>query len=166
VRAVVVRHWLATACCAVLTACAAAPYQAPCRAHSSLAARQMAAEALSRYARLLRAQDSSAIAQMFVPDGRLEHVGQNPIVGRENIQAFLDSFAGYQVLSHDMNLASSSFTACRVSQSGSYVQHVRGPDGREITARGWFAFQWVEQADGRWLLESAQTSSSPIPGGT
>ncbi len=126
----------------------------------------MAAEALSRYEGLLRAQDASGIAQMFVPGGRLEHVGQDPIVGRENIQAFLNSFARYKVLSHDMQLDSSAFTPCHASQSGTYVQHVRVPDGQEITAQGWFLFKWIEQTDGRWLLESAQTSSSPLPGGS
>ncbi len=165
-RPVVVLYLIAAACVAVLTACGATPLAGACRAHSGQVARHMVAEALSRYERLLRAQDSSGLAQMFVPGGRLEHVGQDPIVGRKNIQAFLDSFAQYRVMSHDMNLAASTYTPCHANQSGTYVQHVRTADGQEIVAHGWFLFQWAEQPDGRWLLEFALTSSSPIPGGS
>lgn len=165
-RLVVVRYLVATACVAALTACAPTPLHGDCRAHSTQAAPQGVAEALSRYERLLRAQDSSGLAQMFMPGGRVEHVGQDPIVGRDHIQAFLNSFAQYRVLSHDMQVTSSTYAPCHANQSGTYVQHVLAPDGQEITARGWFLFQWMEQADGRWLLESAKTSSSPIPTGS
>ncbi len=157
---------VATTCAAALTACAPTVPVRACRESPPQAAQLAVGDAFLRYQRLLRAQDSSGIAQMFVPGGRIEHVGQEPIVGRETIQAFLSSFAQYRVLSHDMNLASSAYTPCHAKQAGTYVQHVRAPDGQESTARGWFLFQWEEQADGLWLLESAQTSSSPIPVGS
>lgn len=162
----VARHLIVSAGIAVLAACAAKPVSVECRAQSDQVVHREVAEALSRYELLLRAQDSSAIAQMFVPNGRLEHVGQDPIVGREKIQSFLASFARYKILSHEMNLSSSTYTPCRANQSGTYVQHVLAPDGQEITARGWFLFQWEKQPDGRWLLESGRTSSSPILDGT
>jgi len=165
-RTAVMQFLLATACATALAACAPTVPVRACREAPTQAAQRAVGEALVRYQSLMRAQDSAGIAQMFVLGGRIEHVGQEPIVGREKIQAFLNSFAQYKVLSHEMNLASTAYTPCHAKQAGTYVQHVRAPDGQEITASGWFLFQWEEQADGLWLLESAQTSSSPIPGGS
>jgi hypothetical protein len=92
----------------------------------------------------------------------LEHVGQAPITGRQEIQQFLASYSGYKVLAHDMTLMSSSPAAAHVSQSGTYVQRVRTPQGQEVTVRGWFLFQWQRQAAGGWLLEYAKTSATPL----
>lgn len=163
---VVLLYLIAAASAAMVTACATAPPHRACEAQSGQAAQREVAAALSRYERLLRAQDSSGIAHLFIRGGRLEHAGQDPIIGRENIRAFLNSFARYKVLSHDMNVDSSTFTPCHASQSGTYWQHVRAPDGQEITAHGWFLLQWAEQADGRWLIESALTSSAPLTSGS
>lgn len=120
------------------------------------------ASALLRYEDLVRAQNSKGIAQLFTPTGKLEHVGQVPISGRENIEAFLNSFANYKVLSHEMQLSSSTASSSRVSQSGTYIQHVRTPEGKEITAKGWFLLDWHRQPDGIWLMDSARTSSSAL----
>lgn len=123
-----------------------------------------ASEALSRYRSLLLAHDSDGIARLFVPDGSLEHVGQPPIVGRERIRAFLASFSKYRVLSHEMEVQSTSTSPARVVQVGTYDQHVLTPAGQEVTAKGWFRFQWQRQHDGVWLIERGQTSSAPIVG--
>ena len=149
----------------LLTACA--PLRAPFdyEAQPDQMAKHTAAEALDQYVASLRAQDSRAIALMFVPEGRLQHVGQEPVIGRERIEKFIASFENYKVLSHDMIVMSSSAATSHVSQSGTYIQKVRAPDGKEVTMRGWFLFQWQRQEDGKWLLESARTSSSPPASG-
>ncbi len=154
---IVLVSWVALATCTTTSV------SAGCHVSPPRVMQREAAAALDRYQRLLRAQDSAALAAMFVPGGRLEHVGQDPIVGRERIRAFLASFADYRVLSHDMTVTASTYGPCHANQSGTYVQHVRAPDGQQITARGWFLFQWQKQAGGQWLLESARTSSTPLP---
>jgi uncharacterized protein (TIGR02246 family) len=124
-----------------------------------------AASELLRYEDLVRSQNSKAIAKLFTPTGTLEHVGQAPIIGREKIEAFLNSFASYKVLSHEMKLVSAKSTSSDVRQSGTFIQHVLTPDGKEITANGWFLLDWQRQPDGKWLINSARTSTSPLAGG-
>lgn len=113
----------------------------------------------------MRKQDAVEIAGLFVPNGTMQHTGQAPTAGRAQIQAFLETFANYKVLSQDMTVLAASPAAGHVSQSGSYVQRVRTPGGDEITARGWFIIQWQKQADGGWLIERVNTSSGPPPEG-
>ncbi|RTL33859.1 MAG: DUF4440 domain-containing protein [Burkholderiales bacterium] len=122
-----------------------------------------AAEALARYDRLLQLQDAAGLAGMFMPQGRLGHVGEAPVVGRDRIEAFLVSLADYKVLSNEMTLLSSSSAGSQVSQAGTYVQEVRPPNSQALTVRGWFRFTWQRQPDGRWLIQDAKTSSTPFP---
>jgi uncharacterized protein (TIGR02246 family) len=116
-------------------------------------------DALAKYESALASQNSQETASMFLIDGKLEHVGQQPIVGRERIQSFLMSFSDYKLLSHKMILSASSATGSRVRQLGTYKQRVRSPEGHEIDASGWFMFDWQRQAEGKWLIEHARTSS-------
>ena len=117
-----------------------------------------AAQRLERYAELLQRQDSSAIAAMFEPDGSLGHQGQAPITGRVSIQAFLESFAGYKVLSHRMQLTSAVVQAHAVQQAGTYAQSVLTPDGRTLRVSGTFTATWVEEGSGEWLIRSMRTA--------
>jgi hypothetical protein len=123
---------------------------------------QETAAELRRYEGLVRTQNAKAIAQLFTPAGNLQHVGQTPITGREKIEAFLDAFASYKVLVHEMRLTSAASAPFQVVQSGTYVQNVLGPEGQLISAKGWFLFEWQRQPDGRWLINSARTSSAPF----
>jgi len=148
------------ACC--LAACAAKPIPSGYELLPEQVSQRDAASALNVYVSALRAQDSHAIAAMFVSNGKLEHVGQGPISGRENIESFLASFVDYKILAHDMTLMASSPATTHVSQSGTYVQRVRTPQGQEVTVRGWFLFQWQRQQLGNWLIEYAKTSASPL----
>jgi ketosteroid isomerase-like protein len=148
-----------------LVACGGTRISVTSESQTEQVAQREAASALLQYEDLVRTQNSKAISQLFTPNGKLEHVGQVPIVGRESIELFLDSFASYKVLSHEMKLTSVSSSSTQVSQSGTYVQHVRTPEGKEITASGWFLLQWQRQPDGKWLIFSARTSSSPLAGG-
>ena len=144
--------------------CAADPRVASAPDSPEQVAQRECEAALQHYVSLLRSQDTSALALLFVPTGKVEHVGQAPVVGRERIEQFQKSFSEYKVLSHDMRVLRATGAQSHVSQSGTFVQVVRTPDGREVVARGWFLFQWERQAGGAWLLEYAKTSSSPFGG--
>lgn len=148
---------------AALFGCAAYPTPAGFELQPEQVAKREANAALQNYVQVIRMQNAAETATLFVSNGTLEHTGQTPITGRAQIQAFMESFSNYKVLSHDMTVLAVSPATTHVSQSGRYVQRVRTPAGDEVTARGWFIIQWQRQADGRWLIERAQTSSGPPP---
>ena len=114
--------------------------------------------ALENYVQLLRRQDAAGLSEMFVPDGSSSHADQKPIVGRPAIRAFLESFAGYKVVAHEMPVTSVSVHGNRISQSGTYHQTVRTPDGQTIQVRGVFVAEWERQGDGRWLIRRMHTA--------
>ena len=146
-----------------LVGCAADPLATSAPGSPEQVAQRECEAALQTYISLLRAQDTSALARLFVPNAKVEHVGQAPVVGRERIEQFLRSVAD-TVISQDMRVLRATGARSHVSQSGTFVQVVRTPEGREVVARGWFLFQWERQAGGAWLLEYAKTSSSPLGG--
>lgn len=116
------------------------------------------AAALENYVQLLRRQDAVGLSEMFVPDGSSSHADQKPIVGRPAIRAFLESFAGYKVVAHEMPVTSVSVHGNRVTQSGTYHQTVRTPDGQTIQVRGVFVAEWERQGDDRWLIRRMHTA--------
>ena len=152
---------LATIALATL-GCASLPTPPGFETRPDQVAKRETAEALSRYAVLVRRQDSDAVAELFTPDGRIQHADERPVQGKAAIKRFLDQFSGYKVLSHDMTILSVSPTTTHVSQSGIYVQSVKTPDGTSVTVRGWFIMQWVSTTPGVWLIELAKTSSNPM----
>lgn len=125
-----------------------------------------AAVALERYADLLQRQDAPGVALSFEPDGSMAHEGGAPIVGRAAIRALLDSFASYKILAHVMVVSSVFVTPEQLTQSGTYAQTVRTPEGQTLRVSGTFVAAWRRQADGQWLLRSLRTASpGPRDGG-
>ena len=116
------------------------------------------AAALENYVQLLRRQDAAGLAELFVPEGSSSHADQKPIVGRSAIRAFLESFASYKVLAHEMPVTSVSVQGNRVTQTGTYRQTVRTPAGETIQVRGVFVAEWERQPDGRWLIRRMHTA--------
>ena len=95
---------------------------------------------------------------MFEPSGSMVHQGQPPVVGRAAIQAFLESFAGYKVLSHQMQVDSFVARGNAVEQTGTYAQAVLTPEGRTLGVAGKFAAVWRQEQDGTWLIQSMRTA--------
>ena len=126
-------------------------------------AEQEADLALQKYVQALRRQDSVALAALFSDGATMGHEGQTPVVGRDAIKRFLDSFSGYQIISHDMKVMTVSSTAATVVQAGNYQQTVRTPEGTVVTVQGTFTFEWRHQSDGQWLLYKARTAASHAP---
>ena len=135
---------------------------APATADDASSEREAGA-ALQHYVDVLRRQDAAAVALSFEPDGSMAHEGGSPIAGRAAIRAFLDSFANYKIVSHEMTVSSVAVAGDRLTQSGTYAQTVRTPDGQTLRVSGSFVAAWRHQADGQWLLWSLRTAS-PGPG--
>ena len=123
-----------------------------------------AGAALQHYVDVLRRQDAPGVALSFEPDGSMAHEGGTPIAGRAAIRAFLDSFASYKIMSHDMTVTSVAVAGDQLTQSGTYAQTVRTPDGQTLRVSGTFVAAWRHQADGQWLLWNLRTAS-PGTGG-
>jgi uncharacterized protein (TIGR02246 family) len=117
-----------------------------------------AAAALENYIQLLRGQDAVGLAELFAPDGATSHGDQKPIIGRPAIRAMLESFASYKVVEHDMWVTAVSVDGKRVTQSGTYHQTVRTPDGQTIQVQGIFTAEWERQGDGHWLIRHMHTA--------
>ena len=142
---------LAVSSVLILFACASSP-------PALLPPEAVASQRLAQYAELLQRQDSSAIAGMFEPAGSMAHQGQSPILGRAAIQAFLESFASYKVLSHKMQVTSAVAQGHTVQQTGTYAQSVLAPDGRTLQVGGTFTVIWQQEQDGQWLIQSLRTA--------
>ena len=136
---------------------------AACVSPSPPSSEVLASQRLNQYAELLRQQDAAALSAMFEPSGSMAHQGQPPIVGRAAIQAFLESFASYKVLSHHMKVVSAVARSGTVEQTGTYEQAVRTPEGRTLQVAGTFTATWHEEQGGAWLIQSMRTA--PAGGG-
>jgi uncharacterized protein (TIGR02246 family) len=137
---------------------------APATADDGSAEREAGA-ALQHYVDVLRRQDASGVALSFEPDGSMAHEGGTPIAGRAAIRAFLDSFANYKIVSHEMTVTSVAVAGDQLTQSGTYAQTVRTPEGRTLSVSGTFVAAWRHQADGQWLLWNLRTASPGSSGG-
>jgi uncharacterized protein (TIGR02246 family) len=114
--------------------------------------------ALSQYREAVLKQDSGAITALFEERAAISHGGQRPIVGREKIRKFLQSFAAYRVLSYDIEARSTDVEGDVATQDGNYRQTVVVPDGKTITVRGSIHARWKRHG-GKWLIESMHTAS-------
>jgi uncharacterized protein (TIGR02246 family) len=114
--------------------------------------------ALQRYVHLVQAMDHAGIAAMFAPDGEVVNPGREPIKGRAAIQAFLEQFAGYQVINEMMVPRATSVDGNHATQTGTYRQRVRGPDGNVLDVSGNFVLDWIRDGSGVWLIQRAATT--------
>ena len=144
----------------ILAACTSPASLSPAQASS---AENEVALRLAQYTELLRRQDAQALSAMFEPAGSMGHQGQPPITGRSAIQYFLESFANFKVVAHEMQVLSAVAESGEVRQTGIYAQTVLTPDGQSLQVRGTFTAVWHRQQSGQWLIERMRTA--PPSGG-
>lgn len=123
--------------------------------------RESVSQALEKYIAMLKAQDAHGIANLFTPSGSMGHEDQPRIQGRDAIEKHLLTFSNYKVLSHEMVVLKVAVNGGTASQSGTFLQKVRTPEGNTVEARGYFMFMWQQQVDGSWLIDFAKTTSQP-----
>jgi len=116
--------------------------------------------ALAHYATLVRTMDHAGIAAMFAADGEIVNPGQAPVRGPVAIEAFLRQFDAYKVLSETMHPARTTVSGERATQTGTYRQRVRVPDGRVMDVSGGFEADWIRDAGGAWRIRRLATTPS------
>ncbi len=114
--------------------------------------------ALQRYAHLVQKMDHAAIAAMFAPDGEVVNPGRDPIHGPAAIEAFLRQFDAYHVLSETMAARTTVVDGDRATQTGTYHQRVRDPDGKVLDVSGNFTLEWIRDASHVWRIRRAATA--------
>lgn len=117
--------------------------------------------ALASYRAAVLEMKSAQIAALFTEQATIAHGEQTPIAGRENIRRFLDSFAGYKVLSYDLKADATAVQDNQATQSGSYAQTVTNPENKTLQVQGTFRARWARQENGAWLIEEMRTQSKP-----
>jgi len=116
--------------------------------------------ALAHYAKLVRKMDHAGIAAMFAPDGEIVNPGQDPIRGPAAIEAFLKQFSSYKVVSETLTAATTRVMGAQATQSGTYHQRVRAPDGKMLEVSGGFDAEWIRDAAGAWRIKRMSTTPS------
>jgi uncharacterized protein (TIGR02246 family) len=117
--------------------------------------------ALQKYQMATLRMDTPALVALFTTDASIAHEMQAPIVGRDSIAKFLATFATYKVRAYTMIVTAQAVTGDSATQTGTYEQTVRPPDGKEVHVRGTFHATWMRQPDKRWLLFRMHTASRP-----
>jgi len=115
--------------------------------------------ALYRYRHLIQQGDFDRVAGMFESNAELSHDELAPIVGRDSIRTFLNSFKDYKIIEYELVVMSTSQSGAAATQLGRYHQKVISPAGAPIEVRGSFSAEWARDADGSWLLHRMHTSS-------
>jgi ketosteroid isomerase-like protein len=139
----------------LLPGCAAATHP---RSGSAVRGQHEVRAALAHYATLVKAMDNPAIAAMFTSDGEIVNRGQPSIKGPAAIEAFLQRFSDYHVLSEKLTPASTTVDGNHAAQEGTYRQRVRGPDGHVLNVSGRFIAEWIRDDNGIWRIRKMGTS--------
>lgn len=137
-----------------LTACEnmlkPSPYEPPPINYGPATERQVQA-ALQRFSALMAAQNASAIAEVYAPDGVWERAS-GPLRGRDAIRNALEGQSGVKVQSFDMTIAYMSYNGPAIVQTGDFTQVVRLPDGKVVNNQGRFEATWIRAANGDWWI--------------
>ncbi len=113
-------------------------------------------QAKDRYAAYLLAVDADGVASMYAPDGVMERQSGGPLHGRDEIRAFLSSFANVKVLSVQMTTISFSYEGPAVVQTGEFRQTARA-NGKIVNAAGRFEATWIRGPHGDWFVRHMVT---------
>lgn len=117
--------------------------------------REMAIRSLmQRYDQLILNMDGSAIAALYLPDGRLLGENNFQVKGPQAIEEFLSSFKNVKVLSNTSTTESIVFKKDTAIQRGFYRQSalINGKD--TIYPKGNFVAKWVKKPGQGWRIAS------------
>jgi hypothetical protein len=116
--------------------------------------------ALKNYQQIVVSGKYGHIGDAFDATAELSHDNAAPIVGREAIDAFFKSFAGYDVREYELKAASTVVDGNAATQSGTYRQVVSPPGGDSQTVTGQFSIEWTHPPGGAWLIHKLRTTTA------
>ncbi len=126
------------------------PYQPTPVTYGPATERQVEA-ASQRFASLMAAQDASAIAGAYSPDGVWERQS-GPLRGRDAIRTALEANTGVRVLSFGMKTEFITYNGPAVIHTGEFTQSAQLPNGKTATNTGKFEATWIRGPRGEWWI--------------
>lgn len=108
---------------------------------------------MQRYQVAARTVNADSVSAFYSPTAVLFEPGIPPIQTRDSIRAFMGSFPGVQV-----EIATATPDTIEVYDGmalywGSYFEKLHFPGQPMSEQHGKFVAQWVQQADGNWLIQ-------------
>lgn len=107
---------------------------------------------LDAYTKAARAVDANATAAIFTATGTLFEPGIAPIVTRDSIRAFMQSFPGVQVDSATAVADTIEVFGRTAIVWGSFFERLRFPGQPESAQHGRFVMEWRQEPDSVWYL--------------
>lgn len=98
--------------------------------------------ALERHRLAALRMDVRAITALVPSYASMAHESHVPVVGRDSIRRFLESFAAIKVLSYDLVALKTTVAGATARQRGQHAQTVRIPDGSAVRLNGTFRAEW------------------------
>jgi uncharacterized protein (TIGR02246 family) len=113
---------------------------------------------LAAYRRAVFAMNVPAIVDEFAPSASISHADQPPVIGKDAIGAFLQTFAAFHVTEYTLVADSTRVDGELAFQHGHYHQAVTTPDGKAVEVSGVFDADWKQQPDGHWRITRMHTA--------
>ncbi len=98
---------------------------------------------IADYARLIRKQDSAAIAHLFGTDGEIDNPGAKPIRGETAVKTLLSGFKGAVVFSEAMSIGTIDRAGKAWRVTGHFHQTGRTPEAKDYDVSGSFDSDWT-----------------------
>jgi uncharacterized protein (TIGR02246 family) len=99
----------------------------------------------------MAAQDASAIANAYSPDGVWERQS-GPLRGRDAIRNALAANTGVRVLSFGMRTEYITYNGPAVVHTGEFQQTAQLPNGKTANNVGKFEATWIRGPRGEWWI--------------
>jgi ketosteroid isomerase-like protein len=137
-------------CCAIISACADRTKEIE--------------KAMRQYDRNTFNMATDSLADTYTSDGELSVKGMKPVVGRDSIRKFLNSFhqASITMIANSTKATSVVFKDDTVIVEGTYEQKARVGQSDTVVATGKFYAKWVNP-ENRWLLKKMYTIPNRTP---
>ena len=87
----------------------------------------------------------------------MAHESHVPVVGRDSIRRFLESFATFKALTCDLAALATTLDGTTARQRGQHAQTVRIPDGSAVRVNGSFRAEWRLTAQ-EWQIVRMRTA--------
>lgn len=121
---------------------------------------------MQRYQAAARTVNADSVSAFYTGTATLFEPGIPPIVSRDSIRAFMASFPGVRVEIATVTADTIEIHGQTALYWGSYFEKLEFPGQPVSEQHGKFVAEWVQQQDGRWLIERMYRIPLPVPQGS